>query len=234
MTILLSLGILVVSYLLGSIPSGLLIVKFTTGKDIRKVESGRTGGTNAMRAAGFWAGLATAILDMLKASVCVWMARAIQPGAHLVEILAPVMAILGHNYSIFLPERGADGRLRLRGGAGGAPCVGGSFGFWQPSLLIIVPLAGAILYFVGYASVATMSAALLSTLLFAYRAWIGASPWEYALYGLIAELVLIWALRPNISRLLNGTERLVGFRARRKKAGEGEADHSSSSSSSSS
>jgi len=234
MTVLLSALLLLISYLLGSIPSGLLIVKFTTGKDIRQVESGRTGGTNAMRAAGFWAGLATAIFDMLKAAVCVWMVRAVQPGMHLVEILAPVMAIIGHNYSIFLTERGENGRLRLRGGAGGAPCVGGSFGFWPPSLLIIVPLAGAILYFVGYASLATMSAALFSTLLFAYRAWVGASPWEYALYGLIAELVLIWALRPNIRRLLNGTERLVGLRARRKKAREENSNYSSSSSSSSS
>ncbi len=97
------------------------------------------------------------------------------------------------------------------------PCVGGSVGLWFPSLLIIVPLGAIILYFGGYALVTTMSAALISTLIFAYRAWLGASPWEYALYGIISLLVLMWALRPNIKRLLNGTGRVfVGFRARRK------------------
>jgi glycerol-3-phosphate acyltransferase PlsY len=44
----------------------------------------------------------------------------------------------------------------------------------------------------------------------------GASPWEYVLYGALAEILLIWALRPNIRRLVSGTERLVGFRARKK------------------
>lgn len=210
------LAILLFSYVIGSIPSGLLIVKLLTGRDIRSVESGRTGGTNVMRAAGFWAGLLTAILDLLKSAACVWFAQIWFRGTVWLEILAPVMAIIGHNYSIFLLERTEDGRLRLRGGAGGAPCVGGSLGLWAPSILFIVPMAAFILYFIGYASVATLSVAFLSTLIFAYRAWIGLSPWEYAIYGLIAEIVLIWALRPNIRRLLSGNERLIGLRAKRK------------------
>lgn len=60
------IGVLILAYLIGSIPFGLIIVKLSTGKDIRSVESGRTGGTNAMRAAGVWAGVATAIFDTLK------------------------------------------------------------------------------------------------------------------------------------------------------------------------
>ena len=76
MQIVVAIGVLGCSYLLGSIPFGLLIVKLKTGKDIRSVESGRTGGTNAMRAAGFFAGLLTAILDLLKSAVCVWIVRA--------------------------------------------------------------------------------------------------------------------------------------------------------------
>ena len=66
MQIVFDIGIILLAYLFGSIPFGLLIVKLKTGKDIREVESGRTGGTNAMRAAGFWAGFATAMLDILK------------------------------------------------------------------------------------------------------------------------------------------------------------------------
>ncbi len=208
-------GVILGSYLLGSIPFGLLIVRLATGLDLRRVESGRTGGTNAMRAAGFWVGLSTALLDILKGSAAAWAARLALPGAPWVHTLAPLAAILGHNYSIFLAERDARGRLRLRGGAGGATAAGGAMGLWAPSVLFIVPLGALILFGVGYASVTTMSAALTATLIFAYRAWTGASPWQYIFYGLLAEALLVWALRPNIQRLRQGTERLVGWRARR-------------------
>jgi glycerol-3-phosphate acyltransferase PlsY len=73
-----------------------------------------------------------------------------------------------------------------------------------------------IYYFVGYASVTTLSVALLSTLIFAYRAWLGLNPWQYAMYGLLAFFALAWALRPNIKRLIDGEERVVGLRARNK------------------
>jgi glycerol-3-phosphate acyltransferase PlsY len=211
------LGVLVLSYLLGSVPSGLVIVKLISGKDIRAVESGRTGGTNAMRAAGFWAGIATALLDLLKATLAVWISRELLPALPWVHVFAGITAILGHNYSIFLIERNEKGRLRLRGGAGGAPAVGAALGLWPPSILIILPLAVLILYFGGYASLATLSVGAIAFGIFAYRAGTGASPGWYMYYGLLAEVVLLWSLRPNIRRLLNGTERLIGYRARRKK-----------------
>jgi len=217
MSILLALSLLLLSYILGSIPFGLIIVKVSTGKDIRQVESGRTGGTNAMRAAGFGAGLFTAVLDLLKSAVAAWLARSIFPDMAWVHMLAPVAAVLGHNYSIFLMERSPEGKLRLRGGAGGAPTAGGAFGLWAPSILIIVPIGILILYFIGYASIATLSVAFLSILVFAYRAAIGASPWIYVLYGVLTLALLTFALRPNIKRLMNGTERVIGFRTRRKK-----------------
>lgn len=214
--VLISLATIFGSYLVGSIPFGLIIVRLSTGKDVRNVESGRTGGTNVMRAAGFWAGLATALLDVLKAATAVWFAKWVAPNQVWLHVFAPIAVILGHNYSFFLIERTENNRIRFRGGAGGASCVGGSLGFWAPSFLIIVPVGALILYFVGYASVATMSVALLSTLLFAVRAWMGLSPWEYAIYGVVAFALLAWSLRPNIQRLINGTERLVGFRARKR------------------
>ena len=214
MQILISLGILLLSYIIGSIPFGLVIVRLSSGKDIRRVESGRTGGTNAMRAAGFWAGLGTAIMDLLKGAAMVWLARIVTPNNVWLEVLAPVAAVLGHNYSIFLAERNEKGQIRLRGGAGGATTVGGAMGLWAPSILIILPLGALILFGVGYASVATMSVAFSAFLIFAYLAWIGVSPWQFAVYGLITEVILMVALRPNIRRLFKGTERLVGWRAR--------------------
>jgi glycerol-3-phosphate acyltransferase PlsY len=216
MAILPVIGVLIASYLIGSIPMGLISVKVMTGKDIRDIQSGRTGGTNAMRAAGFGVGLFTAIADIAKGAVCVWLARTFT-GNVWVEILAPTIAILGHNYSIYLITKNEDGHMQLHGGAGGAPSLGGAVGFWWPSFFILVPLGALMLFGVGYASVATMSLPLFASIIFAYRAWLGYSPWHYVLYGLFAEVILLWALRPNLKRLRNGTERLVGWRAKRAK-----------------
>ncbi len=203
--------VIVLSYFIGAIPFGWLVVWLTTRKDVRQIASGRTGGTNAMRAAGFPAGLATAILDILKGASTVWLARAVTDNPWI-HILAPLVAILGHNYSIFMLERGANGRWHLRGGAGGAPCAGGAFGLWPWSLAIIIPLGIVIFFGIGYASVTTMSVALIAALIFLVRALQGFSPWQYVLYGVIAEGLLLWALRPNIKALREGRERFHGWR----------------------
>ncbi len=218
MQILLYGSVVLLAYIFGSIPFGLLIVKLTTGRDIRQVASGRTGGTNAMRAAGLGAGLATAILDILKGASAVWVAEAVVPGNDWVHILAPIAVILGHNYSIFLTERTEKGRLRLRGGAGGAPSVGGAFGLWWPSILIILPIGALMFFGVGYASVTTLSVALVATAIFVIRYLSGVSPWQDIVFGVIATLLLIWALRPNITALMEGRERFHGWRPWRKKA----------------
>jgi glycerol-3-phosphate acyltransferase PlsY len=88
--------------------------------------------------------------------------------------------------------------------------------------LIILPLGALIYYFIGYASVTTMSVAVLATIIFAVRAMFYHAPWEYVLYGVLAEILLIWALLPNIKRLLAGTERLHGWRAKRQQKKQGE------------
>jgi len=211
------IGILVFAYLLGSIPFGWIIVKIRTGEDIRDIQSGRTGGTNAMRAAGFIFGLSTAILDGLKGYISVRVAMYFFPEATWLIVLAPVLAIIGHNYSIFLIQRGPTGKLRLGGGAGGATTLGGAIGLWPPSGIIILVICVLIYYFVGYASVTTMMIAFLSIFIFGYRAFLGLNPWMYILFGVLAEIIVMYALRPNIKALKNGTERIHGFRARKNK-----------------
>jgi len=211
MQILIGIGAVIIGYIIGSIPFGLLIVKMKTGKDIRQVESGRTGGTNAVRAAGFGAGLLTAILDILKGASSVWMARALVPEVHLFQILAPVAAILGHNYSLFMISRDADGKLRFHGGAGGAPTLGGAMGLW-PWMFPIVFGAGAIVWFgLGIASVTTMAIGLIVTIVFAIRISLGYQNPLDIWYGISAAILLIWALRPNIKKLFAGQERVVKF-----------------------
>ncbi|MCQ3936317.1 MAG: hypothetical protein DPW18_04640 [Chloroflexi bacterium] len=212
MQLVLDLVAILLAYVIGSIPFGLLIVKLKTGKDIREVESGRTGGTNALRAAGFWAGLATALLDISKGAAAVWLAREISPEQNWLHVIAPLAAIIGHNYSIFLPERDANGKLiRLRGGAGGAPSVGGAMGLYLPSILIILPLGVLTFFTIGIASVTTMAVALFAIIVFAVYAAQDVLPWWYVLYGVGAEILLVWALRPNLKKLIEGKERVVGI-----------------------
>jgi acyl phosphate:glycerol-3-phosphate acyltransferase len=222
MQILTVLAILVIAYLLGSIPFGWVIVKLTTGRDIRQIESGRTGGTNVWRSAGFLAGLATAILDILKGTATVWITRSILPADYVylpwVEVTAPLLAVLGHNYSIYMLERRADtGKLHLRGGAGGAPCYGGAIGLWPPIGLIIFPI-GLVIYFgVGYASLTTLSVGVSAAVIFTITALQGILPWQYILYGVGSTILIAWSLRPNLARLRAGTERLHGIRVWLKK-----------------
>jgi glycerol-3-phosphate acyltransferase PlsY len=211
------LVVLLLAYLIGSIPFGLLIVKVVNGRDIRTVQSGRTGGTNAMRAAGFWAGLSTALLDILKGVSGVWISRMVAPNTHWLEVFSGILAILGHNYSIFLIERTENGKLRFRGGAGGTPAAGAAIALWPPMILILLPVGALLLFGVGYASLATMSVPIVALIVFIIRAVMGISPWIYVLYGVLAEIILLWSLRPNIKRLIQGTERVVGWRAKKGK-----------------
>jgi acyl phosphate:glycerol-3-phosphate acyltransferase len=212
---------LVSAYIFGAIPFGFILVKAFSGKDIRQEGSGRTGGTNAGRAAGFGVGALTGILDFLKAALAVWLAGYLVPNTPWLAALAGIIAICGHNYSIHLLERDEDGFISLRGGAGGAPCLGATFALFPLSLAIILPTALIALLLIGYASVATLSISILATIIFIVRAITGVGPWEYAGFGLVAILLLVIALQPNIKRLRNGTERVVGLRAllkKRKKA----------------
>jgi glycerol-3-phosphate acyltransferase PlsY len=214
------IGMFLLAYLIGSIPFGYIVVKIKSGKDIRTIQSGRTGTTNAMRAAGVGAGLLTVLLDITKGAAAVAIAR-LHPSFQQpwLLIIIPLLVIIGHNYSIFMLSKQVSGKLKIGGGAGGAACLGGSLGLWWPSSIIVLFIGILIYYFVGYASVTTMSIALSSTIIFALRAInIDPSSWAYAAYGFVAEILLVISLRPNIQRLKKGTERLHGFRARKNKS----------------
>lgn len=215
MTISFLFGI-IISYLIGSIPFGYLIVKITKGEDIRQIQSGRTGGTNTMRAAGFSAGLLTAVFDITKGALSVQIGRELLNITNpWLLILLPLAVIVGNNYSIYLASKNENDKLEFGGGAGGAACLGGSIGLWWPSGIIILFVGILIFYLVGYASVTTMSIALTSTIIFIVGAVNHITPWPYTVYGILAEVLLLISLRPNIQRLINGTERLHGLRAQK-------------------
>lgn len=227
--------VVVISYLIGAIPVGWIIVKIGTGRDIRSIESGRTGGTNAMRAAGLAAGLLTAVSDALKGFAPFWIIPWLIPGDTpmkvWIQVAAPLFAIMGHNYSIFLLEKRSDGRLHLRGGAGGAPCFGGAMSLLPWAGAIILPIGVLVFLVIGYASVATLSVALAAAGVFTYLAIAHGSPWQHILYGVFSFFIVGWALRPNLVRLFNGNERAVGLRAYLRKRAAQKASHDSRTSS---
>jgi acyl phosphate:glycerol-3-phosphate acyltransferase len=216
MPILLGLLAIVFSYIIGSIPFGLIVVKISTGRDVRFIGSGRIGGTNVMRAAGLLAGAVTAVMDILKGFASKWIVDLLLPDAPpILRVLAAAFAVWGSIHSIFLIERKENGRLHLRGGAGGATCGGAAMALFPNIWMILIPVAVLVYIFIGYASVTTISIALGSLLIFSIRALMGASPWQYILFGILALGEVLYALRPNLIRLRNGTERMVGLRAYR-------------------
>jgi glycerol-3-phosphate acyltransferase PlsY len=208
------LAIILLAYVVGSIPFGYILVRVFTGQDVRKIESGRTGGTNSMRAAGFSIGFATSLLDILKSASIVMLSRLVFPDWFWLHVITGLITVVGHNYSIFLIQRNSSGKLKIGGGAGGTPAVGAIVGLWWPSILILVPAGYLIVMVIGYASLATLSLPLIGSLIFLIRFLTDQQPWEYIFSGLLSEIFIIWALLPNIKRLLAGTERLVGFRAK--------------------
>ncbi len=212
-----------IGYICGAIPFGFIYVYWRKGIDLRDVGSGRTGGTNSLRAAGLKVGIVTAISDALKGFAAVWLARFFL-GAGVGEALIPwititagTFAVIGHNWSVF---------LKWRGGAGTGPNVGWAMAVWPPmfpvaALVMILMMVG-----VGIASVAslTMGAVIPVAFIVLYLADVPgySDTLAYIIGGFVTLGIVAWALRPNIKRLLEGNERVVGPRAKRleKKAKE--------------
>lgn len=183
------------AYLLGSIPAGMIWGWIARRIDIRKHGSGRTGGTNVWRSVGFIPAVLTAVTDALKGAAAIWLAEALELSL-AATALAGALAVVGHNYSLF---------LGFRGGAGTATTVGLATALWFPFLpvLVIVGVIAGLL--VGHASVASITVAVLLPLIFALRGeWLNA-----ALLGVPVMLLTLWALRPNIQRLRDHAERFL-------------------------
>lgn len=211
-----------IGYLLGSIPFGYIYVRLLKGEKLTEIGSGRTGGTNSFRAAGLGVGILTSLSDVLKGAASVWVTTWLLSGLLGPELLpwaqatAGVFSVVGHNWSLY---------LGFKGGAGTGPNVGWSSAIWWPTFLIAATVMIALLVGVGMASVASLSMAVVTVVIFAVRYFMGIDTTAAYLTGsLVAFVAITWALRPNIKRIMAGEERLVGPRAKRaaKKAAERE------------
>jgi len=208
---LVSILLVIAAYLIGSIPMGYIVIKLFKRQDITQVGSGRTGGTNAMRAGGVWLGILTGASDLLKGFLAIWLARHWMPGLIWIQVLAGAAAVFGHNWSIWLYLI----TKRLDAGAGTGPNVGAAMAFYPPVALIVVPIVIFFVFVVGYASLASIAAAVAIVIVLFARAAYNGMPWQYGIYGLLTTLIVVWSLRPNIKRLLEGTERRVGLFAKK-------------------
>ncbi len=203
----------VIGYLLGSIPFGYIYVWLFKGEKLTEIGSGRTGGTNSLRAAGLGVGVLTSISDVAKGAAAVIVTTWLLGDALGPELLpwaqatAGVASVIGHNWSLY---------LRFHGGAGTGPNVGWSTAIWWPTVLIAAVVMIALLVGVGMASVASLSMAVVTIIIFAVRFFMGTDPSPAYLVGsVVAFIIITWALRPNIKRIMAGEERLVGPRAKR-------------------
>jgi glycerol-3-phosphate acyltransferase PlsY len=194
-----ALGVIVLAYLIGSFPAGYLLARLR-GVDVLRHGSGRTGGTNVLRAAGLPAAFLTGALDIGKGALAVALARYIT-GAAPVEVLAGAAVILGHNHSIF---------LGFRGGAGVATSLGALAAIYWPAALALIVLLLLMILVTRYASLASLITMSAMPCALAYLAWSGAEAWVYVAYGILAWAIVVYSHRPNIRRLLAGTERRVG------------------------
>ncbi len=197
-----------VSYLLGSIPFGYLLVRTFRGEDVRLAGSRNIGATNVSRKSPVL-GVATLLLDTLKGALAVWLAVFICNGLRTAEVvpyrvmaLAALFAVLGHIFPVW---------LKFRGGKGVATGLG-SFAMIAPkAVLAAVGIFVAVVLLFRYVSLGSIAAVALFPLLVWLLREYGSAPLSLALISLVS-LLIVARHRENIRRLFAGTENRIGSR----------------------
>ena len=196
---LLQAGVLIViSYLMGSIPVGSIVAQRVGGPDLRSVGSGRTGGTNALRALGRkWAAVVV-LGDLLKGAVPVLIARYVT-GEPLVEVLCGSAAVAGAIWSIF---------AGFRSGRGVGTGVGTMLVIQPIAVILATPVFVVVILITRYVSLGSLlgSAAMFPVMLLVLLV-VPETPLPYVLYSAVGAALIWLAHADNIDRLLHGTER---------------------------
>ena len=189
--------LLVASYLLGSIPFGLLIVRAWKGIDIRKYGSGNIGATNVLRAAGRGPAAVVFLADVSKGLAPVLAAQRLFSETAWMAVAAGMLAMIGHTLSVF---------LKFRGGKGVATGLGIFIGLAPPAAGIAFAVWLIVLGITRYVSVASMIGALCVPVTMCALG----TPLPYKGFAILAALFIIIKHRSNISRLLRGSEPRIG------------------------
>jgi glycerol-3-phosphate acyltransferase PlsY len=205
-------AVVVIAYLLGSIPFGLIIGKLKGGIDIREYGSGKTGATNVMRTAGTKLGVLTIVLDVVKAGGAVMLAAVIINSSsgsltiggvsiywqHIAQVAAGLAAVVGHNWPVF---------AKFKGGRGVTAYFGTLFAIFPPAGILgaeVVAITALRSRQMSKGSILGALAAwcLMIPLTIAYN-----FPPIYLAYGLVVIALLVYQHQDNIKRLRQGVER---------------------------
>ena len=192
----------VAAYLLGAIPFGFLLVKLTSGKDVRAAGSGNIGATNVLRTSGKGLGIATLILDILKGLAAVWLAEWLTSGSPLWTSVAALVVMAGHSFSVF---------LGFKGGKAVASFVG-AFGYLTPLPL----LALTILFFTVVGTTRYISAAsVICAATFPLAVWLILHPSpEILIASFIGGWFIVYRHKANLERIRAGTEHVFRWNSK--------------------
>ena len=217
MIILQFIAVIIIGYLLGSIPSGVLVSKLFAKVDVREFGSGKIGATNVLRTAGKKAAALVLLIDVLKGALAVIFAGLIVGRNYLVigenfglgllvsQVLAALAAIAGHNWSVF---------LGFKGGRGVATFFGG-----LAALCPVAALFGSEVFIIGagltrFASLGSIAGVVGTYSILIPLTIFNGFPLEYLIYTLIGTVLIVIMHRENIGRLLSGRERRLGEKAK--------------------
>lgn len=186
-------GALLLGYLLGSIPFGVLLTRMAGAGDLRQIGSGNIGATNVLRTGRKGLAAATLLLDLLKGAAAVLIGEALVPGG---GVLAGTAAFIGHCYPVW---------LKFRGGKGVATLMGVVVALHWPCGLVYAAVWLGLLAVLRISSLAGMSAAVSAPVSAAFFGRI-----DLVLMLLALALIVLWKHRENIDRLLRGVEPRIG------------------------
>ena len=199
------IGVIILGYLIGAIPFGVIAGRLTRGIDVRDYGSGGMGMTNVLRTAGKKAGALVFAADLVKGAAAVGLAWAIfasAPDMFAWGLMAGGAAtVIGHNWPVYVGFRGGRG---VSTGFGALLVIS-----WQVALICcaIFVIVVALSRFVSLGSVLGALAMLLIMIPFVL---LDLEPFAYLVFGLVVAPMIIYRHRGNIQRLLSGTERKIG------------------------
>ena len=196
----LAVALIVIAYLLGAIPWGVVIARVIGGPDPRSVGSGRTGGANVARTLGLRWAVLDGCLDIAKGLVAAGLPILLHAGDATV-ILAALAAVIGHSRSPF---------IRFAGGRGVSPGIGGLLAIAWPAALVGVPVFVVVFAVTHISSIASLTASLVAGVSMVVMTFVWQLSPLYLVYA-VAGTALIWYFHAdNIRRLLAGQERRFG------------------------
>ena len=199
----------IIAYLLGSIPFGLIISKLKSGVDVRKYGSGKTGATNVMRTVGTKFGILTLVLDVAKAAGAVTLAKVIVGGSLLAiggislhwqvaQVMAGLAAVAGHNWPIF---------AKFKGGKGVTAYFGTLLAIYPPAGIFGAEVLAVSALHSRHMSLGSILAVLAVWCLLVPLTITHNSPPIYLAYGLVGIALVVYQHRDNVRRLQQGIER---------------------------